>query len=217
MTYTLVAGAAPLAGFDEFYSSLLSGAGTVVAADAAGEWCIALGRTPDVVVGDFDSAAPGAAQRLRASGAEVVAFACDKDETDLDLALGIAMARTVAPVVVTAAFSMRLDHTLAAFGSLVRAGGGASAREPGWRAWICTEERGLDLDLAAGTTFSVLAIGEARGVTITGAQWPLDDAALATLSGWGVSNRASGGLVTVTTSSGTLVVMVQEEVPGTIY
>ena len=217
MTYTLVAGAAPVGGFDEFYSSLLCGARTVVAADAAGEWCIARGRTPDVVVGDFDSAAPGAAQRLRGSGVEVVDFACDKDETDLDLALGIAMARTVGPVVVTAAFSMRLDHTLAAFGSLVRAGGGASAREPGWQAWVCTEERGVELDLADGATFSVLAIGEARGVTITGAQWPLDGAALATLSGWGVSNRATGGLVTVTTSSGTLVVMVQEEVPGTIY
>ena len=54
MTFTLVVGAAPAAGADDFYRGLLVSANAVVAADAAGPWCAALGRTPDVVVGDFD-------------------------------------------------------------------------------------------------------------------------------------------------------------------
>jgi thiamine pyrophosphokinase len=217
MTYSLVVGAAPLAGHRAFYSELLAGAGSVVAADAAGEWCVALGRVPDVVIGDFDSAEPGAPDRLRALGVDVVEFPRDKDETDLDLAVAVARERAAGPLVITAAFSLRLDHTLAAFGTLTRAGSGATAREPGWTAWVCAPDTPCDLDLESGATLSVLALGPADGVTMSGAVWPLVDAALPALGGRGVSNRADGGPVHVRTAHGTLVVMVQEEAGGTIY
>lgn len=217
MTYSLVVGAAPAEGHPAFYAALLAEAAFVVAADAAGEWCVASGRTPDVAVGDFDSAEPGAAQRLRDLGVEVVEFPCEKDETDLELATAIALDRSDRPIVVTAAFSRRLDHTLAALGTLARAGAGACAREPGWQAWVCAPGSPLDLDLPAGATVSVLAVGSATGVEVSGAAWPLVDASLPLLSGWGVSNRAAGGPVGVRTAHGTLVVMVQEDASGTIY
>ena len=217
MTYTLVVGAAPVSGCDAFYSSLLAGAADVVAADAAGEWCVALGRVPEVVTGDFDSAAPGAEDRLRALGSEVVAFPCDKDETDLDLAVVLARGRAGETLVVTAAFSLRPDHTLAAFGSLARAGAHARAEEPGWTAWVCTPGGDLVLDVRTGTTLSVLALEPATGVCVSGTAWPLTGASLSPLSGHGVSNRAIGGPVRVRTGSGTLIVLVLKEGTGEIY
>jgi thiamine pyrophosphokinase len=217
VTYALVVGAAPAEAHDAFYADLLAGACRVVAADGAGEWCVAAGRVPDVVIGDMDSSAAGAIARLTVLGAESLTFPCDKGETDLELAVDAARSLTDAPIVLTAAFTRRLDHTLAAFGALVRAGEGASARDPDWSAWACVPGHDLLLDVTAGATLSVLALGEARGVTLLGTEWPLSEACLAPFSGLGVSNRATGGTVTVSTRTGTLVVILIGEAQGGLY
>ena len=217
MSWTLVVGAAPVSGCEAFYTSLLAEAPTVVAADAAGEWCADLGRVPDLVVGDFDSATAGAAQRLAALGARVETHAREKDQTDLELAIDAARAQRDAPIVLTCAFSARLDHTLAAVGALTRAGAGARAVEPGWRAWTCAADAPLHLDAPVRATLSVMAIGDARGVSVTGTEWVLEDAALPSLSGWGVSNRTIGGPVSVSCSAGTLVVLLLEDADAGLY
>lgn len=209
MTYTLVAGASPLPDEAPFYRALVGAAAHVVAADAAGEWCIDLGRTPDIVVGDFDSALPGAGERLRAGGAEVLAFPAEKDVTDLEIAVEVALERYGTPLVLTAAFSGLLDHTLAALGTLVRSGEGAEAREPDWTGHVVTPAHALSIGLVPGTTFSVVAIGEARGVTVSGAHWPLVDTAMAPLSGLGVSNVTSGDELAVSVEEGTLIVLIR--------
>lgn len=210
MSITLVVGAAPVAGEDAFYRDLLAGAAHVVAADGAAEWCVSLGRLPDVAIGDFDSAEQGAPRRLRALGCEVVEHSPDKDETDLDLAVQEALRRFGGPVEITAAFTLRLDHTLAAFGTLLDAGPGAHAVDPGWRATIAMAHRAVTIHLAPGAPFSVLSLGEATGVDIVGARWPLVGSALSPFSGRGISNEAGGGAVTVRCASGALLVIVHD-------
>lgn len=208
MNSPLVVGAAPAAGACEFYSRLLSDASHVVAADAAGEWCVEHGRVPDVVVGDFDSADPGARERLAALGAEIVTHPCDKDDTDLDLAIALARDRFDGPVRITAAFSERIDHTLAALGSLMRAGSGAEAVEPGWHAAVCAPGCPLSLSTPEPTPVSVLAPGGASGVTLRGTRWELSGARLEPLSGRGVSNESVEARVQVEVVLGTLLVIV---------
>ncbi|HEY5276048.1 MAG TPA: hypothetical protein VIK38_05865, partial [Coriobacteriia bacterium] len=132
MKHTLVVGAAPLPEHEGFYRDLLASSAHVVAADAAGEWCVGLGRVPDAVVGDFDGSVPGAPERLQALGASVEVHPVEKDATDLELAIARAIAMWDDPIVLTAAFTWRIDHTLAAVGALTRAGAGASVLEPGW-------------------------------------------------------------------------------------
>lgn len=205
---TLVAGAAPIPGAERFYRALLAEADHVVAADAAGEWCVGLGRVPDVVVGDFDSASEGAAERLATAGAQVVAVSVDKDETDLELAVEVARVRFGLPVVITAAFTGRLDHTLASLGTLERAGAGACVREPGWSAWLCTREEPFAATLQPGTPLSLLAPAGASGVSVHGTKWPLNGEYLEPLSGRGVSNEALGGHVDVSVGEGLLLVIV---------
>jgi thiamine pyrophosphokinase len=217
MTYTLVVGAAPAEGRDDFYSALLSGAGRVVAADAAGEWCAGLGRVPDVVVGDFDSALPGAEARLAALGAEVVSYPCDKDETDLELAVDVARGLGDAPIVLTASFTRRVEHTLAAFGALARAGTGARAADPGWCAFLCDPGSDLSLELADGAALSLIALADAAGVTMTGTAWTLEGADLRALAGRGISNRAVGGPVRVSTLSGSLALVLGSDVSCGLY
>lgn len=210
MSGALVVGAAPAAGAAAlaFYRRLLAGAPAVVAADAAGEWCVTLGRVPDLVVGDFDSAQPGARERLADAGSKIERHPEAKDSTDLDLAITAALRRFGPPTVLTATFSERLDHTLAAVGSLLRAGVGARALEPFWSASPVHPGHPLVLDIEAGTVLSLVAPCGAAGVTITGVRWELHDARLASLSGLGISNAASGGRVRVCCVHGGLVLFV---------
>jgi thiamine pyrophosphokinase len=215
--YTLVVGASPVDGEDAFYRDLLSGAKHVVAADAAGEWCVALGRTPDVVVGDFDGSRPGAPARLAALGAVVQEHPAAKDATDLDLAVAAARDSYPDPVHVTAAFTRRIDHTLAAFGTLLRAGHSAVAVDPGWHARICRAPEPVALTLPAGAVVSVLSLQEEARVTVEGAVWEGSGARFGLLAGLGVSNRSTGGPFRVSVASGIAVVIVWDDGASGLY
>ena len=207
----LIVGACPQAGAEEFYRTLLGEYPTVVAADAAGEWCADLGRVPDAVIGDFDSSRDGALARLSALDVEVVRLPVAKNESDLDACLSFARHSGVEAVDFCAAFVGRPDHTLAAFGTLLAAADlKACVREPDWSAWAldAASRPLLELDLAAGTTFSVLSPGGAKCVSIEGATFPLSHAALPGLSSLGVSNVAVGGTVRVAVETGAVLVLV---------
>lgn len=210
MTFALVVGAAPVAGQEDFYRSLLISASAVVAADAAGEWCAALGRLPDAMVGDFDSADTNEVARLEALGVIVERHPADKDATDLELAVAFARRCWPFPVCLTAAFSARLDHTLAALGLATRAGDGAWIAEPTWRAWVCTPSRPLSLELPYGSVYSVIALEPCEGVYARGGRWELLDTSLAPLSGHGISNEARGGELRIRVRSGHLLVVAND-------
>jgi len=209
VAFTLVCGAAPMPGAGAFYSALLMDAAHVVAADGAAEWCVAHGRRPDVAVGDFDSALPGAAERLVSAGVEVLTYPREKDETDLEIALDVALQRSTQPVVITAAFTERIDHTLAALGVLMRAGSGARVEEPDWTGAVVRPGEPLEVPVGAGVAFSVIAPGGASGVEVAGARWPLSGAVLDPLSGRGVSNVTSGEILRVSAEKGTLIVLIR--------
>lgn len=206
MIEVLVIGAAAVPGEDAFYDALLAEATHVVAADGGAALCRRAGRVPDVVVGDMDSARGDAVDWARGGGADIVAHPMDKDATDLELAIEEARDRFAAPITITAAFSARLDHTLAAVGTLARAG--ACAREPGWTAFAAVPGAPVTLDSGSDVLFSVIAVGEASGVNVAGAKWPLSGTTLPALSGLGVSNRTGGNIVRVSVEKGTLVVYV---------
>ena len=72
-----------------------------------------LGLSPDLIIGDLDSADPGKIQVYRAQGVEVRSFPSDKDETDLELALDVACDLNPGTIWVVAALGNRVDQTLA--------------------------------------------------------------------------------------------------------
>jgi thiamine pyrophosphokinase len=210
MSEVLVVGAAPAPDSEGFYRDLLASATAVVAGDAAGEWCASLGRLPDVIVGDFDSADPEEIERLERLGVRIESHPADKDTTDLELAVAVSHDLWALPVCLTAAFSERLDHTLAALGLIMRAGKGARIAEPTWRAWPCSPGRPLQLALARGLSYSIVALEHCEGVTALGGHWELKQDALEPLSGRGVSNEALGSELQVRVRRGSLIVIAND-------
>jgi thiamine pyrophosphokinase len=135
----------------------------------------------------------------------------DKDDTDTELALRFVAGMTPARLTMIGGGD-RLDHTFAALGAL---GLPALTSIPVIDAWW--GEQHVDvlhgpgqatLLLAPGSIVSLLALhGECTGVTISGVRWQLDDATLAPVVGWGVSNEVvADGIVTIRLSGGVLTV-----------
>lgn len=187
----------------------------IIAADGALDQAVAAGVFPDVLVGDLDSiSAMGRA--WAAAHAAVVEHPTDKDLTDTELALAVAVDAHPQRIMVLAGTGTRLDHTIAALGAL-----GAELLDPvphvdawfgGDRIVVVRPGQPETIPVADGATFSVLALhGACDGVDVSGARWPLHAARLEPLSGLGVSNVAAEPDVTVSVSTGRLTVIVLGE------
>lgn len=207
---TLVVGAAPHQGAEDYYRSLIKASEFVIACDAAAEWCERLGRAPDLAVGDFDSARPGAVRRLTDAGVPVRLHPAAKDESDLDLALGEARRLHASRVTFTACLSERLDHTLAALGTLARAADLLGhATEPHIDVWAleASSRPLLTLGDMEGRTVSLFAVEPCSGVTLTEFSFPLEEARLDVASSLGLSNVVTASRATVRIREGRLLVM----------
>ena len=197
----LVAAAPSTQGRCEIVRSVATEVDTVIGVDGGAALCLQCGVVPDVVVGDMDSLAPKAAEQLRQAGARFVVASTEKDVTDLDIAFEYCTLHAYEDVVVTACTGGRIDHSLAAIGTIAR-GFRLQPRivEPGSEGWILEPTaRGLVRLPKVGATFSVIAVGTTARVSVTGARWPLDSAAVEPLSSLGVSNvvGADGAVVQV--------------------
>ncbi|MDQ2787275.1 MAG: thiamine diphosphokinase [Chloroflexota bacterium] len=101
-------------GDDAFVRGQCAAADLLIAADAGALVLERLGITPDLAVGDFDTAGPEVVARLAASGIPTETHPAAKDYTDTHLAIVIAIARGATAIVVLGALGgPRYDHMLA--------------------------------------------------------------------------------------------------------
>ncbi len=156
----------------------------LVAADGGADRALALGLTPEAVIGDLDSISAAAREAI---GPERIWQIEEQETTDFDKCLS----HVAAPFFLAVGFGGgRLDHTLAAMAVL--------ARHPGRRLiWVGGEDvvflapRELSLDLTAGTRVSLFPMGRVRG-RASGLRWGLEGDDFAPAGRIGTSNEALG-------------------------
>ena len=194
---------------DEIWHPTLPPDALIVAADSGLAQVYALGRVPNVVVGDFDSVDPEHLARAEIEGARIERHPVDKDATDLELALEVTRQLGASDVTVIGAGGGRLDHHLAALALLAA---------PEWRSMRITALVGparmtvvhssTAIEGRIDSIVTLLAAGgPAVGVTTSGLRWPLTNAELAPTSTWGVSNEITETPAQVALSGGTLFVI----------
>ena len=83
----------------------------IICADGGTRHALALGLTPNVIVGDMDSL-PASFQTSTFNG-EIVLYPKDKNETDLELAIDHAVSLNPDQILILAALGGRMDQTLA--------------------------------------------------------------------------------------------------------
>ena len=184
----------------------------LIAADGGSRHYLHLGLRPHVVIGDFDSLDPDEIQDLARMGVELIRHPPHKDHTDLELALFLAVERGAREIIISGALGLRWDMTLsnvlllsspAMKGLDVRIVDGAqeiSMIRGGEKKII----RGRPGDL-----LSLVPLGvEAGGVTLTGLEYPLENAHLSVGVTHGVSNVLSGNTAAVELVRGMLLCVV---------
>jgi thiamine pyrophosphokinase len=100
-------------GADPSVSAHLPTDAPVVAADGGVDTALALGLDVAVAVGDFDSVTPAGLAAVEATGARIERHPQEKDATDLELALDVALELGARRIVVVGDPGGRLDHVLA--------------------------------------------------------------------------------------------------------
>ncbi len=167
----------------------------IIAADGGIRHAETLGLTPDIWLGDFDSA-PGEALKKYHSIPRLT-FPRDKDLTDGEIAVAEALKRGATSLILIGAFGgKRADHALLhKLMALRLAGDGLSVtlsdgNQEGHPVLPGTKR----YDFPTGTLFSLIGFDPLSGLTIRGAKWPLENTKTPTGSSLTLSNVVSNRL-----------------------
>ena len=180
----------------------------VIAADRGYDSLMAYGVTPDLVVGDFDSLGH------TPSHPNVIQLPCAKDDTDMVFALRKGLCLGYRRFVLLGGVGGRLEHTL---GNLQILDWLTTQGAQGFLAGektVATALRSGSLTFPASMS-GYLSIfcnsGEARGVTLSGLKFPLEDALLTSSFPVGVSNEFLGQVAQVTVRDGSLLLLWEDK------
>ena len=185
----------------------LTGGARAIAADCGMAHAQALGMAPELWVGDFDSTSADLTEKHAATPR--LPFPAEKNFTDGELAIEQAIERGATRLVLVGSFGgARTDHalshllqavTLAERGLDVVLTSGAEEAVP-----LLPGSR--DLDLPAGSLFSVVAFTALTGLSLSGAKYPLDKADIAFGASRTISNVAEGVLTAGLVSGRALII-----------
>ena len=181
----------------------------VISADSGARHCRSFGVIPDLLVGDFDSISEADYGGLKAAGTQIQRFPIEKDMTDSELAVKIAIEKGCNKIILLGAIGTRLDHSLSNLFLLKK------LLDEGVEGVVADENNEVTLikdsillDREEGTNITLLPLaGSAKGVTTKGLYYPLTNATLEVGSSWGVSNLFSEDKAQVTVKEGYLLVI----------
>lgn len=176
----------------------------LVAVDGGCNTCYTLNLTPQLIVGDMDSITP----EVDAHYADVpkACFPCEKDETDLELALNYLFASDVEEVTIFGGLGNRVDHTLGNIILLSRFPGKVYLESDAERLTVI--DSSLEFPCSIGQTISLIPLnGPVSGIRTRGLKWPLDNSQLDKMF-IGISNVATQDRVKISVEQGDLLCII---------
>jgi len=181
----------------------------VVCANGGSRHARALELTPAALVGDLDSIDQEDRAALAGANVELVPYPEDKDETDLELALGYALQHDPSSIVVVGALGQRLDHTIGNISLLLdpRLIGRDCRLDDGVEQAFFCRDRSRITGSARDLVSLVPWGGPAAGVCTDGLRWPLDGDTLHPERSRGISNELLGDSASVWLESGLLLII----------
>jgi thiamine pyrophosphokinase len=179
---------------------------SLIAADGGLRHLRRLRLLPHVLIGDLDSLSNGEKRRLKAAGVRILIYPRDKDQTDLELALDLAVREGHKTILVVAPFGGRVDQTAANLLLLGREdlrGRNLRLFDGQTEAFLITRQ--ASLQGRKGEVVSLLPLGgEVQGIATRGLRYPLQEEALQPSRTRGLSNRLSGPEASISVRRGML-------------
>lgn len=187
----------------------------VIACDKGCEYALKQGIPVSYACGDFDSASDGALEQIKAL-CDVEVLPTHKDDTDLIHGIKHALNCGFNKITVTCAGGGRYDHFVSNIQALVFArkqgGPGTEVRyyDDENEIYVVADET-VNFAKKEGWSLSVLAFSDkAEGVTISGAEYEVQNATFANEFPLGQSNGWKCDTVSVTVRKGILLVMMSK-------
>ena len=185
--------------------ALLRESDFIIAADGGTRHALALGLTPNIIIGDLDSLN---VERLTFN-AEIIQSPADKNETDLELAIQHALTLNPEQIIIAAALGGRLDQTLANIAlvsNVQRSTSNVRLDDGIEEVFFCRDEYTIK-----GTSGDIISLipwqGEVTGIVTTGLKWTLQNETLYPQKTRGISNEMMNDTATIQIKSGLLLII----------
>lgn len=187
----------------------------VIAVDGGLSYCGILEVEPDLILGDFDSVSEQEKLAIEALQAEIpdriVELPVEKDDTDMLAALKHGLALGYRDFRIYAGTGGRFDHTLANIQCLLylKNHDATGYLVDGTGMILVLQNEAVHLNKKLEGTMSLFALGkEAKGVTIQGMKYTLEDYTLTNDYPIGISNEFIGEEACISVENGELVCMI---------
>jgi len=169
------------------YSNIQKG-DFIIAVDGGANKLVKTSFVPDVIIGDMDSITKSAAKKFRAS--EFIKFPREKDSLDLELGLRYCFDKKFTEILVLGALGNRADMALTNVFLLSQVPQGTSARIVHENQEIFLVPKNFVIEGIPGEVVSFFPIGgDAKGLTLKGFKYELDNYDLRFGIGIGLSNE----------------------------
>ncbi len=189
-----------------YAKSLIRDGDFIICADGGLRHAEAMGVSPDLCIGDFDSL--GTVPNI----CETLVLPQEKDYTDTHTAALEAKNRGAKELLLLGASGTRLDHTIANIGLL------EAVRRLGMKAVLADKnnnlfiaESGQKIRVCDGESVSLIPLSEVRGVTLQGFKYPLTNADIELFNPIWVSNELSDAEGEITFADGVLLVDISRD------
>ncbi len=189
----------------------------LMAADRGLDFFRKNGITPDIADGDFDSLSIEGKKYLEnLKNTEIIRLQPEKDDTDTQSTLNLAIARGAGNILILGATGGRIDHLIGNLGLLTLGKlKGVSVAIADAQNYICLVKSGTILSKAGqfGKYVSFFSAGEAvEGLTLKGFKYPLNNFCLTTAdSGLTVSNEIRDDTAQITYDRGSLMMVMSRD------
>ncbi len=188
----------------EYVRNILKKDDYIMMCDSGLKHMQALGVTPDLIVGDFDS------HCNPQMDVETIVLPCEKDDTDTFFAVKEGLKRGYCDFLLLGAAGGRLDHTLGNVSILMYLDslGKTAVLEDDYADMEIVSHKAAYIE-DSYRYFSLLNIsGKAKGIQIINAKYPLDNAEITCEYAYGVSNEVlPGKTAKVTVADGKLLLI----------
>ena len=184
----------------------------MIAADSGMNFLHRNGIIPDIIAGDFDSAKEESVAYYQGlNDVQVMKLNPIKDDTDTEFVIREAIRRGATEITILGATGTRLDHVLANVNLLgigVEEDVAIELVDKHNHIRMISDRLIIKKEEQFGDYVSVLPVkGDAKGVTLEGMKYPLDDADIACFSSLGVSNEIVDETAKISVKQGVLLVI----------
>lgn len=192
----------------EWHKGIVATADKIICADGGSNHAYAMGVTPHTIIGDLDSIEKHVLQHF--STVEVLKYPKEKDFTDTQLAINLALKLNPREIILLGALGKRLDHTLANIFQLtayIKSNIIFKIIDSFQELWLMGPGT-IEINGFEGEVISLIPItSEVRGITTKGLKYPLKDNNFFRTNPYGISNEMTDDKAIISQEMGIMLII----------